>query len=141
MRNLEIGVLAPVLFSIFAVTSPGFALSEKETVAVQAAQSWLKLVDSANYAESWDEAASLFREKVSRTEWKRAISSARSPLGSLKSRQFQSAHYMTSVPGAPDGEYVVIQFRASFEKKQSAIETVTPMLDNAEWKVSGYYIR
>jgi hypothetical protein len=47
-----------------------------------------------------------------------------------------------SLPGAPDGEYVVIQFATSFENKKSAIETVTPMLDSdGEWRVSGYFIK
>jgi hypothetical protein len=49
---------------------------------------------------------------------------------------------MTSLPGAPDGEYVVIQFMSSFENKRFAIETVTPMKDkDAKWRVSGYYMR
>jgi hypothetical protein len=44
--------------------------------------------------------------------------------------------------GPPDGEYVVIQFETSFENKKSAIETVTPMLDqDGKWRVSGYFIK
>jgi hypothetical protein len=46
------------------------------------------------------------------------------------------------LPGAPDGEYVVIQYESSFEHKQAAVETVTPMLDkDGTWRVSGYFIR
>jgi hypothetical protein len=46
------------------------------------------------------------------------------------------------LPGAPDGEYVVIQFETSFENKKSAIETVTPMIEiNGGWRVSGYFIK
>ncbi len=46
------------------------------------------------------------------------------------------------MPGAPDGEYVVIQYDSSFEHKQAAVETVTPMLDkDGKWRVSGYYIK
>ncbi len=49
---------------------------------------------------------------------------------------------MTSMPGAPDGEYVIIQFESSFANKKSAVETVTPMKDeNGVWRVSGYYIK
>ena len=45
-------------------------------------------------------------------------------------------------PGAPDGEYLVIRFAASFEKKQSAIETVTPIKDaDGIWRVCGYFIQ
>jgi hypothetical protein len=49
---------------------------------------------------------------------------------------------MTSVPGAPDGQYVLIQFETVFEKKAQSIETITPMLDaDRTWRVSGYYIK
>jgi hypothetical protein len=45
------------------------------------------------------------------------------------------------LPGAPDGEYVVIQYETSFEKKAFAIETVTPSFEkDGIWRVSGYYI-
>ena len=54
----------------------------------------------------------------------------------------KTATYKTSLPGAPDGEYVVIQFDTSFENKKAAIETVTPMMDqDGTWRVSGYYIK
>ena len=48
---------------------------------------------------------------------------------------------MTEMPGAPDGGYVVIQYDAVYQHKKSAVETVTPMDDGGEWRVSGYYIR
>ena len=50
--------------------------------------------------------------------------------------------YKTSLPGAPDGEYVVMEFTTAFTNKKSAIETITPMLDeDGQWRVAGYYIR
>jgi hypothetical protein len=53
-----------------------------------------------------------------------------------------SAKFARSLPGAPDGEYVVIQFTTSFDGKAVATETVTPMKDpDGHWRVSGYYIR
>ncbi len=62
--------------------------------------------------------------------------------GYLHYRKVRNQTYTTSVPGAPDGEYVVIQFDTSFQNKKSAIETVTPMLDkDGKWRVSGYYIK
>ena len=51
-------------------------------------------------------------------------------------------YWLLSLPGAPDGEYVVIQYATTFENKKSAIETITPMLDgDGKWRVSGYYIK
>ncbi len=33
-----------------------------ENIALEAAQSWLELIDTEKYAESWDEAAKYFQE-------------------------------------------------------------------------------
>ena len=47
-----------------------------------------------------------------------------------------------SLPDAPAGKYVVLQFDTSFANKKEAVETVTPRLDaDGTWKVSGYYIK
>ena len=63
-------------------------------------------------------------------------------LGSIQSRSFLGAVYKTKLPGAPNGKYVVIRYRASFENKEDAVETLTPMLDqDGIWRASGYFIR
>jgi hypothetical protein len=60
----------------------------------------------------------------------------------VNSTKLESAQFMTQLPGAPDGEYAVIQFETSFANKKSAIETVTPMKDpDGKWRVSGYFIK
>ena len=116
--------------------------SEAEKSAIASAQSWLEIVDSEKYAESWEEAAELFKSAISEEKWAESIQVVRIPLGKMISRKLDSQKYMTSLPGAPDGEYVVIQYKTKFENKKVAIETITPMLDNdGKWRVSGYYIK
>jgi hypothetical protein len=107
-----------------------------------AAEVWLGLVDAGRYGDSWDEAAALFRGAITRDQWQASAKGARAPFGANQARALKSATYATSLPGAPDGEYVVLQFEASFEHKKQAIETVTPMKDpDGAWRVSGYFIR
>jgi hypothetical protein len=131
-----------VLGVIVAAVRGVAGVPEKEKAAVSAAEKWLALVDEGKYGESWKEAAEYFRNAVKPEQWEQAAQAARKPLGKLVSRTVQSTSYRTSLPSAPDGEYVVIQFSASFENKESAIETVTPMMDkDGEWRVSGYYIK
>lgn len=114
----------------------------KETAAVSAAEKWLAAIDSEQYAASWKEAAEFFRNAVKPEQWEQSLNAVRKPLGKLISRKVQTKAYKTSLPGAPDGEYVVIQFQTSFENKKSAIETVTPMMEkDGKWRVSGYYIK
>ena len=118
------------------------ALKEAEEKALQAANDWLKLVDDAEYAESWETAAELFKNALNQAQWEQAMSAVRKPLGNVKSRKLKSKQYATSLPGAPDGEYVVIQFDTSFENKKTSVETITPMLDkDGKWRVSGYFIK
>jgi hypothetical protein len=45
------------------------------------------------------------------------LKAVRKPLGKVISREVKSKSHHTSLPGAPDGEYVVIQFDTSFENK------------------------
>lgn len=113
-----------------------------EKAAVEAAERWLVLVDSGDYQKSWETAAALFKEAVTPEQWQQSAAAARQPFGALQSRKVKSTKYATSLPGAPDGHYVVIQFDASFENKAAAVETITPMKDpDGAWRVSGYFIK
>lgn len=110
--------------------------------AQEAALTWLALIDNAQYKESWEQAASLFKCRISRSQWIDAIRSTQAPFGKVQSRSFLEAVYDTRLPGVPDGKYVVIRYRTAFEHKGEAVETVTPMLDqDGVWRVSGYFIR
>ena len=139
IRKILVLVLMVLIFSVV----PAFAgNSEKEKAAVVSAGNWLGMVDSEKYSESWKEAAELFRDAIKEEQWRQSLRVVRKPLGKLVKRKIKTKTYRTSLPGAPDGEYVVIQFETSFEHKKSAIETVTPMMDkDGRWRVSGYYIK
>ena len=116
--------------------------TKKEKAAVTAAEQWLLLVDEGKYDQSWREAAEYFKNAVSQDKWHQSLQAVRSPMGKLISRKVKTQVYKTSLPGAPDGEYVVIQFETSFKNKKAAVETVTPMMDeDGVWRVSGYYIK
>ena len=110
--------------------------------AVAASDTWLIFVDNGQYSKSWETAAEYFKIALGKEQWDQTLKAVRKPLGKVIKRQIKSKQYTTNLPGAPDGEYVVIQYETSFENKKSSIETVTPMLDNdGKWRVSGYYIK
>jgi hypothetical protein len=110
--------------------------------ATSAAAQWLGLVDDGRYDESWDAASSYLQNAAPKEQFVQKLAAARNPLGKLVTRDLKSAQYATSLPGAPDGQYVVIRYASSFENKKSAFETVTPKLDeDGKWRVSGYYIK
>ncbi len=143
--KIKFRVLSTCMVFIF-VTAFGSCASnanqEAVNEAVDAAVSWLEMIDAGEYGKSWEHSAELFKASLSMEKWEQALGAVRKPLGGLKERKVKSTKYATSLPGAPDGEYVVIQFATSFTNKKSSIETVTPMKDpDGVWRVSGYYIQ
>jgi len=136
---------ARLLFSFLLIPlawSAAPAQAKPEQLAQQSAESWLAHTDAGKYADSWAQAAATFKAAVTPEQWVGAMNTVRTPLGKLVSRRLKSATYTQRLPGAPDGEYLVLEFDATFEHKQAAVETVTPMLEkDGKWRVSGYFIR
>ena len=132
------------LIAMMAILMAPLMLAQDKSVeaAQKGAESWLALVDKADYAGSYNQAASMFKAAVTKEDWVQKIRAARGPLGNVVSRKLMSAQYTTSLPGAPDGQYVVMQYDTSFENKKSAVETIVPMMDkDGQWRVSGYFIK
>lgn len=136
-------VLLAAILALFGLGFRGTAVDPvAEGSAKASAEAWLALVDQGKYAEGWDQSAKLFRGAVTKEQRQAAAGAARAPLGKLVSRKLKSSQYARTLPGAPDGQYVVMQYDSVFEKKAKAVETITPMADpDGVWRVSGYFIQ
>ena len=131
-----------VAFCMLTFVQGVWADEGAKEAALEASQAWLALVDGGNYSESWEQAAQYFKAAVLKAQWQQSMTAFRKPLGTVVSRKLKSMNFTRTLPGAPDGEYVVIQYDTSFENKKSAVETITPMYDiDRKWRVSGYYIK
>ena len=63
-------------------------------------------------------------------------------MGSLISRSLFHDEMKTTLPGMPDGLYLVLRFITRFENKTSAVESVTLTKDeNGNWRTTGYFIK
>jgi len=135
------------VFILFLLLSNSFGqMLNTDSIKVMEAkvsvESWLKLVDDGKYAESWDEASTFLKGKVTKEEWILTISNLKPSFGKTNTREIQSAQYSTELPGAPDGEYVVFQYKTNFKLKNNSIETIVPMIDSdGKWRVSGYFVK
>jgi len=133
-----------VLAVLTATCATGWALDQSNAAkdANAAAESWLKLVDAGKFNASWLEASTYFRNAVTKQDWKRQVALWRSALGPVVSRRLRTEQFVTTLPGAPDGQYILIQYDSSFAHKKSAVEIVTPMVDaDGKWRVSEYSIK
>lgn len=129
-----------LMFPVFAFTQEVYSDNEKD--AIKAANDFVVQLDNKQYLENWQATGVLFRNAIKSEDWEATISGVREPLGGLIEREVKSVEYLTEIPGAPDGEYVIIQFTSSFENKKTTTETVTPTKEeDGIWRVVGYYIK
>lgn len=117
------------------------AQASKELAARDAALKWLALLDAGEYGKAWDGCAQLFRQRVTRQQWVESLPPTRSAFGAMKERRNEVATYKTSLPGAPDGEYVTVRFGTKFEKNEDVEELLTLVLEGGVWRPTGYSIR
>jgi len=108
---------------------------------VTAATTWVGLVDAKRWSDSWAAAGALFQSQMPQARWASNIAPVRAPLGSVTSRALKSVTKSKTLPGAPDGEYELLQFVTSFANKSTSTETVVLAREASGWKVNGYFIR
>jgi len=137
--------LATVLGGGLGTAGRTLASSEGDaavTAARAAATSWLAAMDAGDAEGSWAQAASMFRAAVSVGQWAQAARGTRAPLGAVQRREERAANFTRTLPGAPDGRYVLMQYATRFEHKAQAVETLTMTLDtDGQWRVAGYFVR
>ncbi|WP_299774632.1 DUF4019 domain-containing protein [uncultured Pseudoteredinibacter sp.] len=132
---MKLFIKAVIIFGLYSGLSIAQGLQSKEVI------SWLEMVDSGQYAQSWDAAAPYFKSQVAKDDWQKGLTQVRKPLGKVLNRQISNSDIRSSLPGAPVGEYIVVTLSASFEKMSRATETVTLKKEGDNWQVVGYYIK
>jgi hypothetical protein len=113
----------------------------EEQAAERQALGFLGYLDQGRYADSYAYTGMLIRAQLDRESFTKQIEKARAGVGALLSRELIDASYTTTLPGAPEGQYVVLHYGASFANRQEAVETLTLAFAKGYWRVSGYYIK
>lgn len=106
------------------------------------AESWIAIVDDAEYERSWEALSEKLRQQVSREAWATDMRNLRDPLGALQQRSLIGTRYVRDLPEAPPGEYIVVQYSSRYEHFSAVLETIVPRReDDGVWRVAGYFIR
>ena len=114
----------------------------KEVTAIQAAESWLALVDKEKYPESWEGLANLLKRNIEKEKWVDDLNRFRKPLGKLIERKLIDRQHVTDSSEAPGGEYLIFQYQTSFENRKPIVEVVSVIKDaDGKWKTLGYFIK
>ena len=91
-------------------------------------------------SKSWQQADALFKSQLSKANWKSALNTVRAPLGKVATREQISANAYSSLPGAPQGKYLIVQFKTQFSARL-AVETLTLSKSSGQWRAVGYFIK
>lgn len=123
-------------FSLGASANP-----DSFSAARSASTEFLAMVDGIEYKESWSQASSLLQDAVIEADWVKYLDGIRTPLGKVKSRDFETSEYQQSLEGLPDGEYVILVFKSSYENRKDPVSEFVALAKEADssWRVVGYY--
>jgi hypothetical protein len=131
--------------SLLWILVPAINKAPSQPIAQQsvvAASEFLYLVDTEEYAKSWDVTSDTLKKMLSQQLWSERIVQLRSFLGPIVERIQHDIAYTASASDVPEGEYVVLTFISRFELRERVIEKLTLMLgDDERWKVVGYFLR
>ncbi|MDT8443000.1 MAG: DUF4019 domain-containing protein [Desulfuromonadales bacterium] len=143
-RNARIHLLL-ITTSLLLIIVPVLNKTPTQQVtdkSVHAAAQFLFLVDTEEYAKSWEVTSENLKAILTQKAWNEQIAKIRSFLGPIVERIHHDISYTDSAIGVPAGEYVVMTFISRFEFRERVIETITLMLDsNDQWQVAGYFLK
>lgn len=118
--------------------SPGQIVTQKSVVA---ATEFLYLVDTEEYAKSWEVTSETLKSMLSQQVWNERIAELRTFLGPIVERIHHDITYTDSASDVPDGEYVIMTFISKFELRERVVEKLTLMLgEDNRWEVVGYFL-
>nr|QQZ51418.1 DUF4019 domain-containing protein [Phenylobacterium glaciei] len=144
---LAAAVVATVPHDDGKTTAPTKAVSgstvspASDKAGVSAAEKWVKLLDGQRWGESWKASGRLFRAQLTEDSWAATVKPLRQQFGPVASRSLNSVSSANALPGAPNGEYKIVQFATAFANKPDAVETVVVAHEGPAWRVNGYFIR
>lgn len=130
-----------IFFVILLFSSQTLANPDYVKQAYKNAKSWMQMLDQGNADASWQALSPLFSSQLSKGDWQASVKGLRMTFGPTGTRTLLSSQYKTSSYGAPDGDYVDVQFTTDYGNAPSRKETVTLVREaSGDWKVAGFAI-
>ena len=135
-------VLAALSACALAYVLPVSAQDPRHSEAQAAAHDWLVITDAGDAAKAYKIAAKRFQSAMTSEQWQAAMKKAREQFGATKRRALLSTQAPKPGANVPPGDFLVIIYRAEFEKKSDAQETLTLEKEaDGKWRVVGYLMR
>jgi hypothetical protein len=116
--------------------------SDKSIAAAQkAAEAWMPLWDSGNYAESYKTLSAVSKKAMDEKTWGAYWIAERKQLGKLNWRKIINISLIKSLEKIPNSSGVVLKYQSSFEDQKDVFETFFLILEkDGSWRVLGYAV-
>ncbi|MEO8677106.1 MAG: DUF4019 domain-containing protein [Casimicrobiaceae bacterium] len=109
--------------------------------SIEAAKKWLALLDTDKAGLAWDNASKQLKSVVKKDQFVAQMRSARKALGKLQSREAVKFGRANELPGAPAGDYSIIEFEAKYKNGKLTEQLVWSIEEGDIWRVAGYFYR
>lgn len=137
MKRLSLLIVLSLIFLIcsdsIADTFSAQALSTAETFAAT--------IDSQDYQGAYLSGSALFRLTYPQSEWIDKSERTGKLLGKAQQRKLKAVRAVSTYPGLPDGDYLLVYFEVQTERKDKAAEVMLVGQVGSTWQVCSYSIR
>jgi len=129
-----------LLMVLTLISLPAWAAPTGEQQALASATSFLKLVDTRQYSKAYLSFSKLTQKAATPDAFVNNMKSVQDQIGDPTSRKVLAKNFVHEVPGAPRGDYWIIDYDTNFSKKGPSVERVTAVLEGKSWKIGGYLL-
>lgn len=131
---------------LFVLAGVARAQDVDATAMIRGGLEVLRMIDAGNTGELWDGAAPGARKRVTRDEFVRQVTQARTPLGAPQQRAWLAISRQAVTNEDPElaGQYIAIVYETRFAKRTDSVarEQLSFHLgQDGTWRLSGYVVR
>ena len=129
-----------ILLALLLVACDSAETTLHEEAARNTAEQWLAKADAGDHAGNWAMTTPEFQVQIRKEDWVARQETFYQQLGRPTRRELLAAKYTASVPGTPEGEYVLIQYRRDARAGGPVLETLTMKRSGEKWQTAGYWV-
>jgi hypothetical protein len=118
---------------------PWFESAASAEPAVDAARSWLAMLDRGEFAEARGRAHDILRSRSSAEEWLTEVSAGRGMRGAITERR-EVYRLLVAAPHGRLSRQVSFVYLSRFANGTAAVESLAAAEDGGHWSVTGYGI-
>ncbi len=125
---------------LLLVTAPPASASAENHIdeGLAVSQSWVGMIDSGDYDNSYNIASGEMHDKVKQDRWDIILKALRSPWGPLVNRQQLSHIYKPNGYEGTEGEFLIVTYQTAFKKMDVVSEIVVLRWEDGKWRGAGY---